>query len=68
MTADDIKAARAELGLSQVEFGRRIGAVQSTVWRLETGKSKVTPSRAQGINNLLALHRAGQAKKKGEMK
>lgn len=67
MTAKDVRDARAMLGMTQVEFGRCIGVVQSTVWRLEAGKSSITPSRAQGINNLLALRCAGRLKRGGEL-
>lgn len=36
---------RAALNESQEEFGRRIGASQGTVWRLEAGQAETGPQR-----------------------
>ena len=63
MTADDIRAARKQLGKTQREFADLLGVAQNSIWRLENGISAITRSREQSINNIIALHsNAGENK------
>lgn len=46
MTADELKARRKELGLSQTKLAEAIGVTQHTVSRWEEGKIKLTAPRS----------------------
>ncbi|HLY36853.1 MAG TPA: helix-turn-helix domain-containing protein [Candidatus Binatia bacterium] len=37
MNAEEVKAVRGKLGLTQVEFASQVGVQRNTVWRWEAG-------------------------------
>jgi len=41
MTGEELRAARAALGLSQAALGRALGVPQATVWRWEAGEHPI---------------------------
>jgi DNA-binding XRE family transcriptional regulator len=56
-----ISEARKTLGLSQTEMAREMGVSQSTVWRWEEGKLRVSPLAKLAIEQLLnARKQAGE--------
>jgi transcriptional regulator with XRE-family HTH domain len=50
-----LAAARAKLGLSQTEVGRRMGFAQSRVAKLETGTRRLLFSEAIGFADLYGI-------------
>jgi transcriptional regulator with XRE-family HTH domain len=48
-----ISEARKILGLSQTEMAREMGVSQSTVWRWERGKLRISPLAKLAIELLL---------------
>ena len=64
MTREEVRAARKQLGLSQVEFGRRVGVAGNTVSRWELGTLTVG-STAAILIRLLAEQAPRVRRKKG---
>lgn len=52
----EIVSLRAQLGLSQAEFGRRLGADQTTVSRWERGLQRPEPRVRTLLSNMLYEH------------
>jgi len=53
-TGDDVKKARLKLGLSQIQFGERLGVSRFTIIRYEGGKD--VPKRSRMAIEQLMLH------------
>jgi superfamily II DNA or RNA helicase len=53
MDAAEIKALRSKLGLSQTEFGSRLGVSFATVNRWENGRGKPQPDRLERLRRLV---------------
>lgn len=58
MTALRIKRVRKQLGLSQVEFARRLGVARVTVTRWENGSRKPSSIAARAIRSTLTPQEA----------
>lgn len=43
MNKEDITALRNKLGLSKVDFSRRLGVTPASLWNYETGKTQPSP-------------------------
>lgn len=57
-----ISKARRSLGLSQTEMAKAMGVNQSTVWRWEEGKLRISPLAELAVEHLLA-----ESKRQGEV-
>lgn len=57
MTADQIKSARYELGLSVTDMARALGYNRRTIQRLEGGMYTVNPRAASMVGALLSAQR-----------
>ena len=64
MTGNELKEARTNLGLTQEEFGQRLGVRKNTVWRWENEHRHITESIARLVDYLVKEVRAEQLKKK----
>jgi transcriptional regulator with XRE-family HTH domain len=58
--ADDVKAVRAKLGLSQRKFARLIGSTQRSVVRWEMGDCEPSPHALARINALVQIGQQGR--------
>lgn len=47
--------ARETLGLSQTEMARAMGVSQSTVWRWEEGKLRISPLAKLAVEHLVSV-------------
>jgi DNA-binding XRE family transcriptional regulator len=54
MTADELRAIRHSLGLTQAEFGAAIGLAKNTIACLEIGRRRITARTAAQVRGLLA--------------
>lgn len=67
MSPEDLKRARAVLGISQAELARRLGLSRPNIARLESGETlpngqlryPVKPFVALAVEYLVVLHSAG---------
>lgn len=57
----DVSAIRQELGLSQSDFGEKVGVDQSTVSLWETGKTEPRGPARNWMLKLLEQHRESKA-------
>jgi DNA-binding transcriptional regulator YiaG len=57
MTPDELRAIRAELGLTQKEVAIKLGAALDTVKKWEQGKREIPGPAAELARLRLALHR-----------
>ncbi len=55
MTGEELLVLRRRRGLSQEELGRLAGLTRTQVSRLENGRSKITPLRAEQLRRLLSV-------------
>jgi len=60
MTPEEIKAARASLGLSQKELGEALGVTERTIRRWETGTTNALVKAAETVERIKALGPKGQ--------
>lgn len=58
LIGETVKIRREELGLEQLELGRRVGVGQQTVSRWETGQAVPKPDRLPVLANVLGLDSA----------
>lgn len=60
-----LKELRVALGLSQAEFGRRVGYSRRTIGEVERGETPISEQLARGVRSAFGLdlssHVAGQA-------
>jgi transcriptional regulator with XRE-family HTH domain len=64
MTWNELKEIRTNLGLTQEEFGQRLGVRKNTVWRWENEQRHIPESIARLVHYLVKEVRAEQQKKK----
>jgi transcriptional regulator with XRE-family HTH domain len=55
MTSEELLVLRRRRGLSQEELGRLAGLTRTQVSRLENGRSKITPLRAEQLRRILSV-------------
>jgi DNA-binding XRE family transcriptional regulator len=52
LTPERIKRIRTEMGLTQEQFGKKIGYAAGTIRNIETGQNKITPRVEKAIEAL----------------
>jgi len=52
LTPERIKEIRKDIGLTQAEFGEKIGYASGTIRNIETGQNKITPRVQRAIESL----------------
>lgn len=58
----DVVRFRKALGLSQADFAKKLGTNQSTLSKVETGKSEIWPMLAQLLTCMHEKHELGRSK------
>jgi len=57
MKPSDVKRIRKELGVTGAELAKMLKTTRITVWRWESGETKVSPANQQLLEILLERHR-----------
>ncbi len=63
MTEEEITATRERLGLSKVDFSKRLGIHVSSLWNYETGKSRPSNLVREKLEKAMYYSNKGLAEK-----